>query len=402
MTRVKELSSAALVVVVGVLGMVALVRSKPSPGTAEPERPLPRVRTWVAQAEDLELTVTSQGTVRPRAETTLVSEVSGKIVEISPNLAEGAFCTAGEVLARIDPRDYELRLIQARANVAQAEARVAQEEGEAAIARAEWKTLGDGGDADPLVLREPQLQQARAALAAAEAARDQAELALERTRIRAPYAGRVQAKLVDVGQWVGPGTPLAQVFAVDAAEISLPVLTSDLAYLDLSGLRLEVNQRSGSGSSGSGSGSGSGAAGPPLRLHAQYAGEARTWEGSVVRFSAQIDPVSQMVHLIGRINAPYGGDHEVPLEIGLFVSAEIGGRRADGVIPLPREALRGENRVAVVDGEGRLHFRQVDVLKLEPKRALIRGGLEAGEVVCLSRLESAVDGMRVSPVEDAS
>jgi RND family efflux transporter MFP subunit len=387
MTRGKELTGALLVILLGALGTVALVRSSPTPATEDSVRPLPRVRTWVARAENLELKVASQGTVRPRAETTLVPEVAGKIVELSPQLAEGAFFSAGEVLLRVDPRDYELRLIQARADVAQTEARVAQEEGEAAIARAEWQTLGDGGPADPLVLREPQLRQARAALEASRAARDQAELALERTRIRAPYAGRVQVKIVDLGQWVGPGTPLAKVFAVDAAEVLLSVLPADLAYLDLEGLK---------------AGSGAAATRPSLRLHARYAGRERTWEGEVVRLSAQIDPVSQMVQLIGRIEEPFGARHEIPLEMGLFVSAEIGGRHMEGVIPVPREALRGEQQVAVVDGEGRLHLRQVEVLKMEPTRVLVRGGLEAGDVVCLSRLESAVDGMRVIPVEDAS
>lgn len=383
MTRAKQLPIAIGFVLVGVLGLVGLVRSSPSPETRERERPLTHVRALTVAKETVQITVSSQGTVAPRAETTLVPEVAGKVHTIAPELAEGAFFRAGDVLLEIDPRDYELALVQAEANVAGRAAQLALEEGEAALARAEWESMGAGRAADPLVLREPQLRNAQAALAAAEASRDQAQLALRRTRIVAPYAGRVRAKLVDVGQYVGPGTPVAQIYAVDAAEIRLPILAADLAYLPLGDLRKAE------------------AEGPMVQLSADWAGQRRNWQGRIVRTSAQIDPRSQMVHLIARVEDPYGSIHEAPLEIGLFVAAEIVGHQQQNIVRLPREALRAEDRVFVIK-EGRLRFRDVTVLKLESERVLISAGLDEGELVCPSTLEAAVEGMRVAIAGDAS
>jgi len=361
----------------GAAAFAALIATRPAATTRPAEAQRPRVRVIEVRHSAARLDIVSQGTVVPKAETTIVPQVAGKVSRLAPALAEGAFFGAGELLLEIDPSDHRLAVVQAEANVARAEARVALEEGEAAVARSEWTRLGSGQAPEPLVLREPQLRDARAALAGARASLEQASLALRRTRVVAPYAGRVQEKLVDVGQLVGPGTPVARIYAIDAAEVSLPIPVSELAYLDLPAGALEEG------------------AGPEVRFHADYAGRRRAWTGRVVRRSGRIDPRTQMVHLIARIDSPYDPDaHEIPLETGLFVHAEIAGREEQAVVELPREALRGEARVHVVE-DGRLRFRAVELLRLEPERVLVRGGLDEGELVCLSQLRAAVDGMQV-------
>jgi hypothetical protein len=156
------------------------------------------------------------------------------------------------------------------------------------------------------------------------------------------------------------------------------------------------------------------AAGPPVRLRARFAGREHTWQGHIVRTEGEIDARSRMVNVVARVEDPYarvtrdGPDGEVsppdrdrpPLAVGLFVSAEIQGRRVEDAISLPRAALRNGDAVLLVDAENRLRRREVDVLRTEDERVVIGGGLRAGDAVVVSPLASAVEGMIVR-IEDS-
>ena len=385
MTRWLKVLLPILALGAGVLGMVALIKARPTVATRPPEVPPPLVRVFTARTEDLRLTVPSQGTVAPRTESQLVAEVAGRGTAVSPSLASGGFFETGDLLLTIDPTDYELAVVRARAQVAQAEVRLAREEEEATVARREWGDLGQGAPT-ALVLREPQLAEARAGLEAARAARAQAERDLARTRVHAPYAGRVRDKRADVGQYLNRGTVVATIYAVDYAEVRLPLPDEQLAHLDL-----PLSYR----------GTAETPAGPAVTLRARFAGREQAWEGRVVRTEGEIDPRSRMVHVVARVRDPYGkgaAPDRAPLAAGLFVQAELQGRLARNVVRLPRVALRGVDRVLVVDREDRLRFRTVGVLRSDPETVIIETGLRSGERVCLSPLEAVTDGMRVRAV----
>ncbi len=200
-------------------------------------------------------------------------EVAGRVIWVSPSFASGGFFDDGQPLLRIEPSDYREAVIQARAAAAREELRAARERAEADVARKEWGDLG-GGEATPLTLREPQLAEAEAALEAARAALERAERNLDRTEIRAPYDGRVRHKQVDVGQYVTPGTPVATIYAVDYAEVRLPLADEELAFIDLP---LDYWGDSGRGP------------GPEVVLSARFAGRAHRWEGHIVRTEGEID-----------------------------------------------------------------------------------------------------------------
>lgn len=368
------------VLAVGIPGAVALITSRPQVQIQPPEVPPPLVRVIHVKRQSLQLKVHAQGNVTPRTESTLISQVPGQVVAVSPAFASGGFFEAGDLLASIDPRDYELALARARSQVAQAEVRVAREGEEAALARQEWERVGQGEPTD-LVLRKPQLAEAKAALEAAQANMEQARLNLERTQIRAPYAGRVRSKTVDVGQFVNPGAPLARIYSVDYAEVRLSVPNDQLAYLDYSlNFRNETQ------------------AGPETILRTTFAGRRYAWSGRIVRVEGEIDPRTRMVTLVARVENPYarGGDPDrLPLAVGLFVKAEILGRQVENIVVLPRSAIRGRDRVLVVDNENRLRFRTVDILRASVGEVVVRSGLDQGERVCTSPLDAVVDGMRV-------
>lgn len=381
----KKLLKVVLPVVVLVLSLVvfqSLVQSKPEPRLQEPEPKLRLVRAVEVSKRDYPLSVSSQGTVTARAEVTLTAQVSGEVVEVSPALVKGGFFSTGDVLLRLDPRDYELAADRDRAEVKQAESRLEREQAEAAVARRDWEEAGLG-EPNRMVLREPQVAEAEAGVAAARAQLAQTELELERTAITASFPGRVLEKDVDVGQFVTAGAALATLSAIDYAEVELPVPNDQLAFLDLS---LGDLARGLDGE------------GPEVELRARFSGEPHVWKARIVRTAGSIDPKNRMLHLITRIEDPYGlrgNSDSAPLPIGLFVQAEIAGRIARDVVVLPRIALRSQDRVLVAEGDDRLRFRPVVVAWTTGDRVVVSEGLEAGEWVCTSPLEVAVDGMRV-------
>lgn len=379
-----------IVLLIGIIPAVIMIRSRPKIEKKAVSFPAPLVRSSVIRLQNHQLRVKSQGIVSPRTESELVSQVSGQVVRVAPQFAPGGFFKKGDILVRVDPRDYEFSLSRLKAQVAQAKLRLAQEEGEASIARQEWERLGKEEEPDPLVLRIPQLAEARASYQAAEAALNQAELNLQRTRIIAPFDGRVRIKKVDVGQVVSPGAPLATIYAVDYAEVRLPVPDNEIGYLDCC-----LDYRSQNPA----------ALDIDVILTAGYAGEVFQWKGKIVRVEGEIDPLSHMITLVARVKDPYGQDLQSgrpPLAVGMFVGAEIWGRIVENVAILSRRALRGSDRVLVIDEEDRLHFRSVRVLRADFDSVVIDSGLKEGERICISPLEAVVDGMKVRVVDETS
>jgi len=376
------------IVVLAIGAATSMVALRPEAEIRVPEVAVPQVRVVIVEQSDPELSVVSQGTVAPRTESQLVPEVAGRVIWVSRALVAGGFFEAGEALIRVDPHDYEQAIVRSRGEVATARLRLAQEEAEAEVARNEWEQLGQG-EPTALTLREPQLADARAALAASEANLETAKRNLERTELRAPYAGRVREKLVDVGRYVSTGTTVATVYAVDVAEVRLPLPDDELAYLELP-LDYRGVRRPDTG--------------PKVTLRGRFAGQVFEWEGRIVRTEGEIDPATRMVHVVAEVQDPYGrgaDPNRPPLAVGMYVEAEIEGRIVEGVAELPRAALRGRDQVIIVDAEDKLRFRTVDLLRSTTTSILVRGGLELGERVCLSPIEAATDGMDVRIVSDS-
>ncbi len=373
------------IILVSALATRALVRSRPQVETQDVAPLAPLVRVMDVVRQDQALDVRAQGTVLPRTETTLIAQIAGEVIRVSSNFETGGFFSRGETLVELDPRDYQVAVRRARAQVAQAQLQVVQQEAEAEVAIEEWNDLGEG-EPSALVMREPQVAQAKAALEAAQAELEKAELDLERTKVRAPFDGRVRAKQVDRGQFLTPGAPLATIHATDYAEIRLPVPDDQLAYLDLPFAYRKATRK----------------AEPPVTLRARFGRQLHSWPGRIVRTEGELDSRSRMLNLVARVENPYEPSAEdpdrPPLAVGLFVEAEIEGRPASGVVVLPRSALRPQGeayQVLVVDGDSRLRFRDIEVLRLDGEQATIGDGLEAGETVCVSALDVVTDGMKV-------
>ncbi len=374
-----------LILVVGGLGMRGLRGLRAEPDRQPRPRVVPSVEVQTVRLAAHRLVVRTQGTVSPRTSSRLVAEVGGRVVRVSDHFRPGSFFEEGDTLLVLDDRDLRVTLAQAQEALVAAQLRLALEDQERSVAAQEWESF-EGGPPSDLVLRRPQLASARAAVASAQTLVDKARRDLDRSRLVAPYDGRIRSKNVDLGDVLAPGTVAATVYAVDYAEIRLPIPDSDLAYLDLPlGFRAQPRDH-----------------GPRVVLRCNFAQREGQWEGFIERSEAEIDSRTRMVHLVARVADPYGRNTgtTTPLAVGMFVQAEILGREVEG-IRIPTAALRPDSTVLVVDAQDRIDIREVEVLQRGRRDTILAGGLEDGERICLSPLSAVVEAMRVQPVGES-
>ena len=338
----------------------------------------PSVQTQVVIPQQYQVKIESQGPVTPRTEIQLMTEISGKIQKVSSQLQTGAKFEKDDPLIFLEKRDFELSLIAAESSLSQARVNYEREKAESELAGKEWKKI-NGGKASDLTLRKPQLLQAKAILAAAEAVYEQAERNLDRTIIRAPFKGRVRKKMVDVGMVVSPSIAIAQIYATDYVEISLPIAEQDLAFLGIP-LDGSVIKKSSQ---------------PYVELFTDFGGQQLSWSGTIIRSSAEIDSKTRMLSVIAQVSDPYRKtSNTLPLKVGIFVKAAIKGKTFNDIIKIPRFTVR-DNKVWVVNQEGLLDQKQVKILRYEDDSALVIEGLNVSDSVLLTRLAVLVKGMKL-------
>ncbi len=335
-----------------------------------------------AQISEGSFSVEAQGTVRPRTQTTVSAEVGGRLVSLSEQFVAGGFFKKGEVLAQIDPSDYQAALLQAEAELASAEARLADELARSEQAKRDWERMhGTDRQANDLVLRLPQLAGAEASVDAAQAAVLRAKRNLERTSITLPYDGLVRARNVDLGQYVNPGMALGVTFAVDVAEVRLPLSTQDRAFLNL--------PRAGE----------VGVDGPFVSLRANVDGQWGEWVGQVVRTEGVIDENTRLSYVVVAIEDPYlklgNGTGERVLPMGTFVEAVVEGRSSEGYIKLPRSALRGGDTVFIANDEDKLEIREVSVIRATTEEVYVQNSIYPGDRVITTGITAPIPGSKL-------
>ncbi len=376
----------ALVIVGGVASVVVMGMLKKPPEKTDAVAEAPKVVTTITGGESVRLTVAIQGVAEPRNEIDVVPQVGGRIDYVSPAFLTGGGFKQGDVLIRIEDVDYRLAVTRSEAEVSRAARALARERAEGEIALRDWEELGEG-EASDLALRQPQLAEARASLAAAQATLEDAKLDLARTEIRAPFDGRVARKSADTGQFVNAGQALGRIFSTDVIEVRLPLSDRELAKTSLP-VAFQATEDD---------------PGPDVELSAIVAGEFRVWKGRITRTDSRFDQSSRLLHAIAEVDDPYGAGAAdgTPLAPGLFVNAEIQGRLFDDAVVMPRAALRGEKEVYVVNDDDTVSIRDVRVVSSDRTQVVVIGGVAAGERVVVSPLRGAADGMAVTPVSPA-
>ncbi|MEM9841064.1 MAG: efflux RND transporter periplasmic adaptor subunit [Pseudomonadota bacterium] len=336
--------------------------------------------------EDLDFAVDAQGEVRPQREIIVAPQISGRIAYVSSDFIDGGFIRRGQVLVQLEAADYELAVVRAQSGVASAEQRLAREQAEAEIARQDLINLGIT-DSSPLARREPQLAEAQAALESAKAQLADAELALARTAVIAPFDGRVRQETVDVGQFASPGQSLGQIFATDIVEVALPITDDELGRLGLPLAFAETSTQQG----------------PRVVFSASVAGKPREWIGRVTRTSAAVNAQTRLINVIAELRDPYGAsaDDGAPMAPGLFVNAKIAGTKIEDLLVAPRAAIRGGDNIFVGDPEaGALRIYAVDLVFSSQDGAWFRSdNVDVGDLAIVSPIRGSNDGMAITILE---
>lgn len=374
-----------LIVIVGG-GMLAnwIINNKPMPAVQAVDNAGPFVRVQTATLSNEQLDVTARGSVEALRTVDLAAEVGGRIIKTHPALRAGGTFTPNDVLIEIDATDYELQITQQIAAVARAELRLMQEQAEASAAVRAWEQIEGNAPTDPLARREPQIRDAKLALAAAKAQQKRAETDLLRTRVQVPFSGRVRSVHADIGQTVQRGQRMAVVLDTSGLEVRLPIPLRETAFVDL-----PLGDRTDDG--------------PKVELTADFAGMPCTWHGSIVRVAGEIDRQTRQLTAIARVTRT---PDSKPLLVGMFVEARISGREVQDVFRVPSSALHSGDHIWIVEAVApkadeakettyRLRDRVVTVLRTERAHAILKAGLQAGERVCLSSLQAPIDGMKV-------
>ncbi len=396
MSRVSSFVTAGGIVVVSVALAAILISLAPEPTRTEQPPQVPFVQTGLVTAGSGPIPVFASGTVRPGAEVEIVPQVGGRVIWVHPGFKSGGRVRSGQTVFRIEEVHYQYLVQEAEANVAASRVAFLKEQEQASIARSQYELYsGRRGEsnANPLTFREPQLNAARAALSRDEARLADANIALSRTRITAPFDGIVREESVDVGQTVSPGQPVGRLFAADAVEVVVPLSDGDAALIPgLWGLK---------------AGGGSVVA----RVVAQHGDARYHWQGYVDRAEVFLDEQTRTIDVVVRVPDPFSpgvpangdvspGGHP-PLLVGEFVEVEIEGLALEDYFKVPRASLQPGNEVWMVK-DGVVNIVPVQVLQRADNEVFVTGALEHGLAVITGGIQFATQGMPVQTETDGS
>lgn len=354
--------------------------------TGPQAKPRPRGRnTTLVEVREVaygpQMTILSgMGTVVAARSIDLKPQVSGEIIEMNRNLVPGGHFRKGTTLLKIDPTDYRLTVRHLTTDVAKAKADLQLEQGNQLVAQKEFKLLGETvSDAEKgLILRRPQLMNLKATLEAAQAKLEQARVDLARTRIKAPFNAMVHSRAVNIGTRANEATTLATLIGTDVYWVEVSVPVSQLRWIRIP--RSEKDK------------------GALVRIHDPAAwGRGRNREGRVIRLEADLEEQGRMARLLVRVEDPLSlepdNEGKPPMLIGAYVRVEIQGKTVTSAAAIEREFIRNGKSLWVMDSQGRLAIRPVEIAFRGTDEVLVTDGIAPGERLIVSDLAAPVEGM---------
>jgi RND family efflux transporter MFP subunit len=361
-----------LILVAAFGGFWMMISNKTEPPKVDVHKHTQSVRVATVKQETMPVELPSQGMVEAVRVTTLASEVAGQVVRVSDKFQTGQLFEEGDVMVELDAADYQAALTQAEATAADARLAEVTEKARAEQAVRDWMKLAGNEKPTDLAARKPHLESAAAKVKAAEAAVVKARRDLDRTKIKAPFKGRLRAKHTELGSYLAPGARVAELYSIGSYEVKLPLSLDDFSFLPEKWEGAEV------------------------MLQADVAGNKKVWKGRVRRVEGEVDRNSRSAQIVAEVSE--AGVDDLVMKPGLFVSAGVKGRLLENVIPVSRKAFLDESRVLVVTPDNKVTFRNVKVLRGDAGRQFVSSGLKEGERVVVSALGAPVEGMDVEIV----
>lgn len=391
-----------LLLAAGIAGSTWLVSTRQLPPRRDVTPMAPLVDALHLTSQDIPQIFVGYGSARADREATLAAEVAAEVVEIPEGVNDGANVKEGQLLIRLDEREYAQQLARANSAMAELDAQNAQLDVEKtsterliAIAEAEVEVNADEvsrlsglfeegraskteynfarrtydrsrGELQALVnqlnLIDPRREYLIAARASREAEAELARLYLERCQVTAPFDGQVHDLLVQIGTRVMPGTPLLRVTSLKKIEvpIELPVSVRPLVQT-----------------------------GAPCTLTVD-SNPALQWSGMVSRLSPVADVRSRTFSAYVMVD---NDQQDSPLFPGYFLTAKVQGPLLQQVLAVPRGVV--DNGKLFVANDDRAHARKVQIDTVVEEAAIVSGEVRPGDRVILTNLDMLYDGAPV-------
>lgn len=364
------------ILLVVIVVMKIMTSNKPKAFNRKPPERVETVEVEPIRYTDYQVFIDSYGNIEASTSSDLVSQVSGQVVSVADNFKTGLPVEAGQELLTIDQRDYLIEVRIARAEVANARLALNEEKALAEQALKDWKKINPNKQANALVLREPQLESAQAKLDAAIARLEKAELALNRTKVVAPYDGYIVERLVSQGEYINSNTPVATIFSSDSLEVRLPIPSNKVQFLKAS----ETSPAK-------------------VKLQADFAGNTQSWVVPLDRSDSVIDEETRQWYVTAKLPANFLRQNP-QIKVGQFVSAEIEGRLLEDIVVVPSKILTADNQIFIFKDEA-VYRRQIDILWQDDEDTVIAPDsyspeLNEGELLVISKLAFVADGARAS------
>lgn len=395
MEQVKKIISVLVILGIGFLIMMFFIKTKQLPKEHPYEPKIPTVEVAKAHKTDESVIVSAAGNVVPSRQVVVIPEVTGKIIYHHKNLVPGGKINKGETILRINPKDYDLSIIQAKSNVALAEVKLTTEKGLKVVAEKEWNQIG--GEVQPtpegkqLALRELQVKSAEETLAAAKSGLELAQLRRDRTVIRSPFNAIVVSEIAEKGQFVAVGSQVATLVSTDAFWVRASLPADQLRWIDIPGVHAEEGSEV-----------------CVIQKNGEEAEIRR--KGKVVKLMSQLDPQGRMAKVIIEVPNPLSidpseyacsGDEAsdaetaVPMLLNDFVSVEIRGKKIKDSVVIPRSAIRNNNEVWVLTSDNTLEIRNVEIGFKATDKVFVTNGVAENENVITTRIKVPVKGMKL-------
>lgn len=274
--------------------------------------------------------VTGHGQVSARWQTSLTSEIGGRILSVSDQLLVGAKFSRGDVLATVETTPYRAALANAQAALATSLRVLQEEELRAKIAIENWESSGFTTRPTDLVMRKPQLLEAQANIMSSEMAVAKARYDLAQTRIIAPYDGVVLERAISPGDILQAGTRIGRIYDRSVFEVRVPLADAEINRLGLDIIDLPVE----------------------ITTDANQ----RKWRGKVARVEQSVDIKNRWKNIIVEVSETTG------LVPGMFVTVNIPGKQYDNLIVLPERFVGPDHTVWFVDQQNLLHKFAADIV----------------------------------------
>jgi len=372
----------AVVIILALAFAKHQMETKPKAKREKSQQQAKLVAVQSAVKSNVRAVIPAMGTVVPAQKVTLNPQVSGRIVSFSSDAIPGGILYAGQKVIGIDPNDYAAVCRQRESELATAQMNLKLELGNQAVAKTEYDLLGEvvyEQDRE-LVLRQPHLESAQAALEAAKAAVSKAQLDLRRCSITAPFNAIVEEKLSEVGAYVSASTSLLTLTGTDEYWVEVSVPVSQLKWIDIP----KANERDGS---------------EVKIFHPAAWGKDTYRRGKVIRLMGSLESEGRMARLLVSVKDPLSlvseNKDKPRLLIGSYVRVEIQGEHINSVIGVKREHLHDGEYIWIMNEQDRLEIRPVEICFKGKEAVYIVNGVEAGEHIVTTDIAAPVENMQL-------